>query len=60
MISRFVILFYLPEIFQELIDKARLASTTAWIASPAETVALLDELEEHEKALPIPDALIDG
>ncbi|OJJ78898.1 IMP 5'-nucleotidase ISN1 [Aspergillus glaucus CBS 516.65] len=40
--------------------KARLASTTAWIASPAETVALLDELEEHEKALPIPDAFIDG
>lgn len=26
--------------------KARLASTTAWIASPAETVELLDELEE--------------
>ncbi|KAI9929504.1 hypothetical protein ASPWEDRAFT_534641 [Aspergillus wentii DTO 134E9] len=31
--------------------KARLASTTAWIASPAETVQLLDELEELEKAL---------
>ena len=27
--------------------KARLACTTAWIASPAETVALLDELMEH-------------
>ncbi|KAL5365265.1 IMP-specific 5-nucleotidase [Aspergillus floccosus] len=26
--------------------KARLASTTAWIASPAETVLLLDELEQ--------------
>ncbi|KAJ5985990.1 hypothetical protein N7499_007717 [Penicillium canescens] len=31
--------------------KARLASTTAWIASPAETVELLDELEKavHSK-----------
>ncbi|RAH43542.1 IMP 5'-nucleotidase ISN1 [Aspergillus brunneoviolaceus CBS 621.78] len=28
--------------------KARLASTTAWIASPAETVQLLDELDELE------------
>ena len=27
--------------------KARLACTTAWIASPAETVQLLDELAEH-------------
>ncbi|KAI9795605.1 MAG: IMP 5'-nucleotidase [Piccolia ochrophora] len=27
--------------------KARLACTTAWIAGPAETVALLDELEAH-------------
>lgn len=27
--------------------KARLACTTAWIASPAETVALLDELAAH-------------
>lgn len=26
-------------------NQARLASTTAWIASPAETVELLDELE---------------
>ncbi|KKK23139.1 hypothetical protein P175DRAFT_0502534 [Aspergillus ochraceoroseus IBT 24754] len=31
--------------------KARLASTTAWIASPAETVQLLDELESFEKEL---------
>lgn len=30
--------------------KARLASTTAWIANPAETVALLDELVEHDAA----------
>ncbi|KAH3127211.1 IMP 5'-nucleotidase [Aspergillus fumigatus] len=30
--------------------KARLASTTAWIASPTETVQLLDELEEMQKA----------
>ncbi|KAF7161362.1 hypothetical protein CNMCM5623_006976 [Aspergillus felis] len=30
--------------------KARLASTTAWIASPSETVQLLDELEELQKA----------
>lgn len=29
--------------------KARLASTTAWIANPKETVQLLDELEELEK-----------
>ncbi|OJJ50759.1 hypothetical protein ASPZODRAFT_126683 [Penicilliopsis zonata CBS 506.65] len=29
--------------------KARLASTTAWIASPAETVQLLDELEELQQ-----------
>ncbi|KAG7002084.1 IMP-specific 5'-nucleotidase 1 [Physcia stellaris] len=28
--------------------KARLACTTAWIASPAETVQLLDELVEHD------------
>jgi hypothetical protein len=28
-----------------LFQQARLASTTAWIASPAETVELLDELE---------------
>lgn len=27
------------------VSQARLASTTAWIASPAETVELLDELE---------------
>lgn len=27
--------------------QARLASTTAWIASPTETVELLDELDEH-------------
>lgn len=27
--------------------KARLACTTAWIASPAETVTLLDELSQH-------------
>ena len=27
--------------------KARLACTTAWIASPSETVALLDELAAH-------------
>ncbi|KAL4912647.1 IMP-specific 5-nucleotidase [Aspergillus aurantiobrunneus] len=31
--------------------KARLASTTAWIASPAETVQLLDELDSIKKAL---------
>ncbi|MCJ1300448.1 IMP 5'-nucleotidase [Hypocenomyce scalaris] len=30
--------------------KARLACTTAWIASPAETVALLDELDYHAAA----------
>ncbi|KAL4998370.1 IMP-specific 5'-nucleotidase 1 [Aspergillus recurvatus] len=30
--------------------KARLASTTAWIASPAETVQLLDELDGVQKA----------
>ncbi|KAL8835422.1 MAG: hypothetical protein Q9176_006923 [Flavoplaca citrina] len=29
--------------------KARLACTTAWIASPAETVALLDELHLHSE-----------
>ncbi|KAI4102099.1 MAG: hypothetical protein LQ339_004772 [Xanthoria mediterranea] len=29
--------------------KARLACTTAWIASPAETVALLDELHFHRE-----------
>lgn len=29
-------------------DQARLACTTAWIASPAETVQLLDELGELE------------
>ncbi|KAL8988228.1 MAG: hypothetical protein Q9177_002667 [Variospora cf. flavescens] len=29
--------------------KARLACTTAWIASPAETVALLDELQFHSE-----------
>ncbi|KAI9673388.1 MAG: IMP 5'-nucleotidase [Caeruleum heppii] len=29
--------------------KARLACTTAWIASPTETVRLLDELEEHRE-----------
>ncbi|KAI4121679.1 MAG: hypothetical protein LQ341_007378 [Variospora aurantia] len=29
--------------------KARLACTTAWIASPAETVALLDELQLHSE-----------
>ncbi|KAL8900054.1 MAG: hypothetical protein Q9192_001266 [Flavoplaca navasiana] len=29
--------------------KARLACTTAWIASPAETVALLDELHLHNE-----------
>jgi IMP and pyridine-specific 5'-nucleotidase len=28
-----------------IFEQARLASTTAWIASPAETVELLDELE---------------
>lgn len=32
--------------------QARLASTTAWVASPIETVALLDELEEHERSTP--------
>ncbi|KAL2826307.1 IMP-specific 5-nucleotidase [Aspergillus cavernicola] len=31
--------------------KARLASTTAWIASPAETVQLLDELHSIQKTL---------
>ncbi|KAL4907853.1 IMP-specific 5'-nucleotidase 1 [Aspergillus multicolor] len=31
--------------------KARLASTTAWIASPAETVQLLDELDRVQKDL---------
>ncbi|KAL6229570.1 hypothetical protein BDW75DRAFT_235100 [Aspergillus navahoensis] len=31
--------------------KARLASTTAWIASPAETVQLLDELDAVRKTL---------
>lgn len=30
--------------------QARLASTTAWIANPAETVQLLDELEQLQKA----------
>lgn len=30
--------------------KARLASTTAWIASPEETVQLLDELREHSES----------
>lgn len=29
--------------------KARLACTTAWIANPAETVALLDEIAEVEQ-----------
>lgn len=29
--------------------KARLASTTAWIANPAETVGLLDEIGEMVK-----------
>ena len=29
--------------------KARMASTTAWIASPAETVALLDEIIEYKR-----------
>lgn len=29
--------------------QARLASTTAWISSPAETVQLLDELDELSK-----------
>ncbi len=28
-------------------QKARAACTTAWIANPAETVQLLDELEGH-------------
>ncbi|KAL4932515.1 IMP 5'-nucleotidase ISN1 [Aspergillus undulatus] len=32
--------------------KARLASTTAWIASPAETVQLLDELDSLKESLP--------
>ena len=27
--------------------KARQACTTAWVANPAETVQLLDEIEEH-------------
>ncbi|KAL3484264.1 IMP-specific 5-nucleotidase [Aspergillus germanicus] len=31
--------------------KARLASTTAWIASPAETVVLLDELDNLQTSL---------
>ncbi|KAL4804151.1 IMP-specific 5-nucleotidase [Aspergillus unguis] len=31
--------------------KARLASTTAWIASPAETVQLLDELDQIQKRM---------
>lgn len=31
--------------------KARLACTTAWIASPAETVSLLDEIAELEEAV---------
>ncbi|KAL3481363.1 IMP-specific 5-nucleotidase [Aspergillus californicus] len=31
--------------------KARLASTTAWIASPAETVQLLDQLDAIQKSL---------
>ena len=30
--------------------KARLACTTAWIASPAETVQLLDELAFHSNS----------
>lgn len=30
--------------------KARLACTTAWIANPAETVALLDELHFHSES----------
>ena len=29
--------------------KARLACTTAWIANPAETVALLDEISELDE-----------
>lgn len=31
--------------------QARLACTTAWIANPAETVQLLDELESHSARL---------
>ncbi|KAL2786076.1 IMP-specific 5-nucleotidase [Aspergillus keveii] len=31
--------------------KARLASTTAWIASPAETVVLLDELDDLQNSV---------
>ena len=40
-----------PSLRMRLILQARLASTTAWIASPAETVELLDELEKavHSK-----------
>lgn len=30
--------------------KARLACTTCWISSPAETVQLLEELEFHAKS----------
>jgi IMP and pyridine-specific 5'-nucleotidase len=31
--------------------KARRACTTAWVASPAETVELLDEIEEHGRMM---------
>jgi len=34
-----------------IVLKARLACTTAWIANPAETVQLLDEVESHSERL---------
>ena len=45
-----VCVLYYPE--SSFLDhlQARLACTTAWIASPAETVQLLDELAAHTKA----------
>ena len=47
MISRYCRFFF--PCYGYLADplQARLACTTAWIASPAETVQLLDELSYH-------------
>lgn len=48
MTSRSVYTVPIPAAYSPV--QARLASTTAWIANPKETVQLLDELEELEKA----------
>lgn len=48
MISRSVLTLFKPR--SSSLEQARLASTTAWIASPTETIQLLDELEELETA----------